>query len=136
MSFLGLSSRSPLSLNAGAACGVFQLTLGLIGVFRPRVMLQEIWGFKLPTKPGQEQLLIECLQQLYGIRNIALGLMILAVRTFADSRTLGWVLMTDMLVAIGDGIIQKKGTGGGEWKHWSFVPLGVGMGMLLLGYFD
>ncbi|CAD0096382.1 unnamed protein product [Aureobasidium mustum] len=136
MSFLGLSSRSPFALNAGAAAGVFQVTLGLIGVFRPQVMLQDIWGFKTSTKPGQDQLVIESLMQLYGMRNVALGLMILAVRTFADSRTLAWVLMSDMLVAIGDGFIQKKATGGGEWKHWSFVPVGVGMGMLLLGYFD
>ncbi|CAD0091546.1 unnamed protein product [Aureobasidium vineae] len=136
MSFLGLSSRSPLALNIGAASGVFQLALGLTGVFQPRVMLQEVWGFKPSTKPGEEQLLIESLMQLYGVRNIALGLMILAVRTLADSRTLGWVLMTDILVAIGDGFVQKRCTGGGEWKHWSFVPVGVGMGMLLLGYFD
>jgi hypothetical protein len=136
MSFLGLSSNSPFALNLGAAAGVFQLTLGLTAVFQPRVMLQEVWGFKPASTPGQDQLLVECLMQLYGLRNIALGLMIMTVRALADSKTLGWVLMSDMLVALGDGFVQKKCTGGGQWKHWGVLPIGVGMGMLLLGYFD
>jgi hypothetical protein len=136
MSFLGLSSTSPFALNLGAAAGVFQLTLGLTAVVQPRVMLQEVWGFKPASTPGQDQILVESLMQLYGVRNVALGLMILAVRALADSKTLGWVVMTDLLVALGDGFVQKKCTGGGQWKHWSFLPIGVSVVMLLLGYFD
>ena len=136
MSFLGLSSNSPFALNLGAAAGVFQLTLGLTAIIQPRVMLQDVWGFKPAATPGQDQVLLESLMQLYGLRNIALDLMILAVRTLADSRTLGWVLMTDMLVALGDGFVQKKCTGSGQWKHWGFLPIGAAMSMLLLGHFD
>jgi hypothetical protein len=136
MSFLHLSSTSALVLNTATASGVFQLTLGLMGIFTPRAIL-ELWGIKnTAATSAKEQTLSESLIRLYGLRNAALGLMILAVRNFADSRTLGWVVLADLIVPIGDGFVQKQCTGYGEWKHWSFVPVGAGMGMLLLGYFD
>ncbi|THX32582.1 hypothetical protein D6D10_08054 [Aureobasidium pullulans] len=135
MSYLGLSSQSPLAINTAAGFGVFQLTLGLIGILRPYVMLN-VWEVDTSVIAAKEKNLIEALIQLYGLRNVALGLMIVAVRSFADSRTLGSVVMCGLIVAFGDGFLQKRLTGGGEWKHWSFLPAGAGLGMLLLGYFD
>ncbi|KAI5275374.1 hypothetical protein E4T47_01419 [Aureobasidium subglaciale] len=122
MPLLGLTSRSPLLRNIGAGFGIFQLTLGLGGIFLPEAMIQQI--------------LIEAIMQLYGTRNVALGLMILAVRKFSDSRTMGWVLMAEILVATSDGFVQERVTGGGGWQHWMFVPMAVGICMPLLGYFD
>ncbi|THZ06458.1 hypothetical protein D6C95_02407 [Aureobasidium pullulans] len=135
MSYLGLSSQSPLAINTAAGFGVFQLTLGLTGILRPYVMLN-VWEVDTSVIAAKEKNLIEALIQLYGLRNVALGLMIVAVRSFADSRTLGSVVMCDLIAAFGDGFLQKRLTGGGEWKHWSFLPAGAGLGMLLLGYFD
>ncbi|KAI5199815.1 hypothetical protein E4T42_07563 [Aureobasidium subglaciale] len=133
MPLLGLTSRSPLLRNIGAGFGIFQLTLGLGGIFLPEAMIQQVWGFQLSAVPKQTQILIEAIMQLYGTRNVALGLMILAVRKFSDSRTLGWVLMAEILVATSDGFVQERVTGGGGWQHWMFVPMAVGICMPLLG---
>lgn len=136
MSFLGLSSTSPSLLNTATAFGIFQLTIGLTGVFQPRVMLN-LWGFKdTATQSAKEKTVSESLMRISALRNTALGLIIVAGRNFADSKTLGLVVLADVVVASGDGFVQKQITGDGEWKHWSFVPVGLGMGMLLLGYFD
>lgn len=135
MTFLGLTSHSPLALNLTAGFGVFQLTLGLTGVFRPQTMLS-VWGVETSVTSAKDQTLIEALMQLYGARNIALGIMILAVRNLGDSRTLGACVLADSIVALVDGFAQKKATRGGQWKHWSFLPIGGGLAMALLGYFD
>ncbi|THW45521.1 alpha/beta-hydrolase [Aureobasidium pullulans] len=133
MSYLGLSSQSPLAINTAAGFGVFQLTLGLTGILRPYVMLN-IWEVDTSVIAAKEKNLIEALIQLYGLRNVALGLMIVAVRSFADSRTLGSVVMCDLIVAFGDGFLQKRLTGGGEWKHWSFLPAGAGLAKPSVSY--
>ncbi|THZ21121.1 hypothetical protein D6C91_04497 [Aureobasidium pullulans] len=79
MSYLGLSSQSPLAINTAAGFGVFQLTLGLTGILRPYVMLN-VWEVDTSVIAAKEKNLIEALIQLYGLRNVALGLMIVAVR--------------------------------------------------------
>ncbi|KAI5245441.1 hypothetical protein E4T43_03068 [Aureobasidium subglaciale] len=120
MPLLGFTSRSPLLRNIGAGFGIFQLTLGLGGIFLPEAMIQQVWGFQLSAVPKQTQILIEAIMQLYGTRNVALGLMILAVRKFSDSRTMGWVLMAEILVATSDGFVQERVTGG-----WRMAALDV-----------
>lgn len=74
--------------------------------------------------------------QLYGIRNVALGCSIFAVWWSGDSRTLGFVVLADSFVALADGFVQKSVCGEGEWRHWSFLPVGWGLAGALMGLFD
>ena len=97
-----------------------------------------MWGFTTsktstkttPNNPSETRL-TEAVMQLYGIRNIVLGLSIFAVWWSGDSRTLGLVVLADSLVAFGDGFVQRAVCGRGEWQHWSFLPVGWGLAGVL-----
>ena len=58
MSYLSLSSQSPLAINTAAGFGVFQLTLGLTGILRPYVMLN-VWEVDTSVIAAKEKKLIE-----------------------------------------------------------------------------
>jgi hypothetical protein len=72
--------------------------------------------------------------QLYGVRNLTMGLTTLGVWYSGDRRALGFALLAGFPNALIDGFVSRWQIGGGEWAHWAFVPLGLGLAAGVLGW--
>lgn len=72
---------------------------------------------------------------MYGGRDIALGLMTLAVWARGDRRTLGLTMLASLPIALVDGFVSRDQIGGGEWGHWVFVGIGAGLAAGMLEWF-
>ncbi|KAK5114526.1 hypothetical protein LTR62_002461 [Meristemomyces frigidus] len=126
-----LSPDHPYLLTAGALLSCFPILLGIAVLLRPSLGLQ-IWHFTSPTTPKDTQLVLS-LFRLFAIREFFLGTTILTCWVLGKPEVMGWLLLGVMPVVAVDGIVQTAQTGGGEWRHWGFVPVLVGLGMGLLG---
>ena len=89
---------------------------------------------QFPTPSDLEaQKLTHSLIYIYGARDLALGLAMLGVWYTGHRKALGWVVLAVLPVVIVDGFASRHQTGGGEWNHWAFAPVGLGLGVGLLG---
>ncbi len=73
---------------------------------------------------------------IYGIRNISMGFAIYASALFGTRLTLGWIVIAAGCVAAVDGAACKFLVGTGEMNHWSYAPVLVVLGGVLVGGFD
>lgn len=57
-------------------------------------------------------------------------------KTREGRKVLGALLVGAGGVAFGDGWVCGKVVGKGMWNHWIGVPVGMGLGAALVGFFD
>ncbi|KAI7215031.1 hypothetical protein KC333_g5690 [Hortaea werneckii] len=71
---------------------------------------------------------------LYAIRDIsvAAALYAAAFLDVADGKLLGMMLIFGGCTAVGDGVICKTVIGFGEWDHFSYAPMLLGLGGYVL----
>ena len=72
----------------------------------------------------------------YGVRNIFMGAAIYAAALFGTRQALGWIVIAAGCVAGTDGAVCKFMVGKGEMNHWSYAPVMVILGAVMLGAFD
>ena len=65
-----------------------------------------------------------------------MGLMTSIAWYNGDRKMMGYALLAAGTVAGVDGLISLRQCGGGQWKHWSFLPVLGGLGVGLLAWFD
>ncbi|USW49430.1 hypothetical protein Slin15195_G027490 [Septoria linicola] len=129
-----LSSTSSTLFKVAGLVSLFPFTLGLIGAIRPYSGFK-IFGFPEPStaegrKTGANLLLF------WASRDLYMGLTAMAAWHEGDRRSLGWMYLIGAGVAISDGIMSQGQVGAGAWKHVMWVPVVVGIGGGLLGWFD
>lgn len=143
---------SQLLPNAAAVFGVLPCALGINALLRPRSALQ-IFQFPLPASPDAHKL-VDALLQFYGARNVTIGISTLTAWYFGDRNVLGGIMLSGCVVVAVDGWVTKRLIGRGEWyvtsrmfsfleslltwsrMHWALLPVGLGLGGGLLGWFD
>ena len=106
----------------------------MIGLFKPRVALKN-FQFEAPAA-DEDKKLVDNLMRIYGVRNLSMGTTGLIIAYFGDRKSLAWMFITGSIVAIVDGFVSKAQIGRGEWNHWGFVSISLGLGSALLGAFD
>lgn len=72
----------------------------------------------------------------YGIRNIFMGAAIFAAALCGTRQALGWIVIAAGCVAGTDGAVCKFIVGKGEMNHWSYAPVLVVLGSVMLGAFN
>lgn len=72
---------------------------------------------------------------LIGIRDIFVGIAILATLYTGNRAVAGWIITAFSAVAFGDGVICYQ-HGKGEWNHWGYAPMLTICGALLMGVAD
>ena len=72
----------------------------------------------------------------YGVRDIYLGAAIYAAAIYGTRQALGWIVVSAGLVAATDGAVCKFMVGKGEMNHWSYAPVLIVLGGVMLGAFD
>ena len=65
-----------------------------------------------------------------------MGLATYVAAYFGDRRILGCLLVAGGGVAVADGVVVKAQVGFGEWNHWGYAPVVMGVGVVLLGGLD
>ncbi|KAM0814725.1 hypothetical protein AB5N19_00515 [Seiridium cardinale] len=119
--------------NATFVVGILPTVLGINAVLRPASALSLV-GVSQPSQP-QDQKLAHFLIQMYGARNIAVGLLALLLWSRGERRTLGLGMFAMMPIALIDGFASRMQLGRGEWGYWFFVPVGAILGAGSLGWF-
>jgi hypothetical protein len=125
--------RGQYFANGTVGLSILPICLGINAILRPASALA-IFNFPEPPQPEGRKL-ARSLMQLYGARNLSMGLATVAVWSAgADPRSLGWMVLANVPVALMDGLVSRWQIGGGEWGHWFFVLVSFGLAGGLLGY--
>lgn len=95
------------AMGVALLAGIGIITIGALYIFNPMAATQ---SFGLPL-PGKSENVAWWLR-LKGVRDIASGLVVLALMLWGDSRTLGIVLLVEALIPLGDMslILAAKGS--------------------------
>ena len=98
---------------------------------------------KTPSQKGPEtkelieaKKTIDAFAIVYGVRDIFMGAAIYAASLFGTRIALGWILVAAGSVAFTDGAVCKFMVGKGEMNHWSYAPVLVLLGSVILGALD
>lgn len=94
---------------------------------------------KGPTKRGSEaefKKTMDALSVVYGVRDIFMGAALYAASIYGTRQTLGWIVIAAGCVAATDGAVCKFMVGKGEMNHWSYAPVMIVLGSVMLGAFD
>lgn len=73
---------------------------------------------------------------VYGIRDIYMGVAMLAAAWYGHSKIIGWLTLASGGIAAADGAICYALVGEGQWNHWSLLPVIIPLGVAFLGGFD
>lgn len=126
-------SQSPYLAWASFAFGTVCTGFGIYAILRPAHALG-LFALKPPKNPA-DQRVVDSLMVVYGVRDIFMGVAMWAATLNGHTTTVGWLLLATAGVAAADGFVCKS-HGKGEWGHWSFIPVGVTTGAMLLGVLD
>ncbi|KAI0125749.1 hypothetical protein BJ170DRAFT_446035 [Xylariales sp. AK1849] len=132
MSLAG-NSHTHLFANASFFVALMPTFVGINAILRPASALSML-KFSAPPQP-EGQKLARSLLQMHGARNLTKGLMMLGIWYSGDYTTLGYAMLAQMPVAIVDGFMSRSQIGGGEWGHWPFALVGLGLGLGCLGVY-
>ena len=72
----------------------------------------------------------------YGVRDMFMGAAIYAAALCGTRQALGWIVVAAGSVAAADGAVCKFMVGKGEMNHWSYAPVLIVLGGVMLGALD
>ncbi|KAK2606479.1 hypothetical protein QQS21_003172 [Conoideocrella luteorostrata] len=110
--------------------GTLPVFLGLNALIRPEAALKAI-DFPIPPD-GKAQETVFSIIRFYGIRNIAIGYSTILIGIAGNRRLLALNLIGGLAISLVDGFVIKSLRGRGQWKHWGFAPLVLGLVVALL----
>lgn len=134
MALFGITSQTPFVWHARAALATIFVGFGINAMLRPRAGF-EIFEFEYP-KAANEQKLIDNLMIIYGVRDVFMGVSMLAAWHFGAREVLGCSLIAGSVVAVVDGVANRAVLGYGQGKHWGYAPMLTIVGAVLLGAVD
>lgn len=103
-----------------ALIGLLFLGFGANAVVNP-VPALDFFQVAAPTTE-EGKLILAVLSPVYGVRDIFMGVSILAAAGFGSPRALGTIMIAGSLVAGVDGAVCKWVVGSGEMQHWGYAP--------------
>lgn len=129
-----LTSQSPYLLTTASVLSLFPLILGIAGTLSPSSGFK-IFDFPHPTTP-EAQKLGSNLFLFWASRDLFMGATGLIAAYNGDRKTLGAVYLAMCGVASFDAWISVRQSGKGALVHLGFLPVLLGVGGALLGWFD
>ncbi|KAF1961234.1 putative integral membrane protein [Byssothecium circinans] len=109
--------------------GTVTFGFGVHYVLAPRSAFSN-FGFAAPTF---ELPLIDAIMVLYGFKDLYMGISIWAATWAGNRKVAGINVLALGLCALGDGYVVKSVAGSGEWNHWGYGSVAVGVGSVMLG---
>lgn len=129
-----LNSQSPHLLTTASVLSVFPFLLGIVGTLSPSSGFK-IFNFPEPTTP-EAQKLGSNLFLFWASRDLFMGATGLIAAYNGDRKMLGAIYLAMCGVASFDAWISVRQSGKGAWMHLGFLPVLMGVGGGLLGWFD
>jgi hypothetical protein len=139
-------STSPKLIYAAVTMGTGFLFFGLNAILRPSNAITFFANFPSTTRTTlaltSERTKLHTILTAEGIRNIYMALSIYLVAfsplipTTSRPQLLGYTMVGSSIVAFFDGLGCKLHAGEGEWDHWRYGSVVLGLGLVLLGVFD
>ncbi|KAJ4184915.1 hypothetical protein FALCPG4_002419 [Fusarium falciforme] len=126
-------TRDTFIYRGALVIGFLPSFFGLNALLRPEASLKSV-EFPVPEDPELRKLVFG-LMRIYGIRNVVVSFAFTLIWLTGNKRLVGLGLVGALSMAITDGLVSKSVTGGGEWNHWSFVPVIGGFVAGLFGWF-
>jgi uncharacterized membrane protein len=127
-----LSHSRPLLL-ASTAIGTMCVGFGVNAILRPAHALS-FFELEYPSE-GVQRGVVDNLMVVYGARDIFMGLAAYIAAYWGSRRVVGGIMLATSLVAFVDGAVCW-GNGHGQWNHWGYAPMVLGVGGLLSGGLD
>ena len=128
----------PLSKSTGVSIatilfGLIFIGFGVFDLIDPEAGLSffEFQPSLVPSTRSEVNGLI----RVIGIRDIFMGIAILATLYTGNRTVTGWILISASAAAFTDGVVCYQ-HGKGEWNHWGYAPALTITGTLLLGVLD
>lgn len=128
-------SESPRLRLVAYLFAIGSFAYGSIAIFKPSMSL-EFFGFQYPAKSDSSRTIIDALMLIYGIRDIYMGVAMLAAAYYKHSKMIGLLTLLNGAIAGIDGVICFNLAGAGHWNHWNLLPLVFGVAACFLGAFD
>ena len=95
---------------------------GLNALFNREYALT-FFGFDYPHIDDPHRALVDTLMLVYGVRDIYMGLALLAAASYKHLKVIGWLTLATGGIAVADGAICWNIAGEGYWGHWAFTPV-------------
>lgn len=129
---MAVSKSFPLTI-ASILFGLIFIGFGTYDLIDPEGGLS-FFEFQ-PSLVPQTRSEVNGLIVIIGIRDIFMGIAILATLGTGNRAVAGWLMISASAVAFTDGIVCFQ-HGKGEWNHWGYAPALTVVGALLLGVAD
>lgn len=129
-SFVGIHSSPYLNYAVGAN-GVLSLALGVMATVDP---LSLLGAFDLEVHSPEARKVARDLLVVYAARDLALGFGLTSAAYYGHKEIMGWSMMGVACIGLLDGFVSKGNREGGQWKHWFFVGLSLGLSAACFGY--
>ena len=108
----------------------FPTIVGLRILIEPQFALR-VLQFPTPSSAADRNL-VYGLVRLFGARDLAIGVTAMALWYYGHRKSLGAAILSGAILTVTDGIVSGQVIGKGQWIHWGFVPLNLGLGLGLL----
>lgn len=83
-----------------------------------------------------DPVLIDALMIAFGAKLIGSAMAIFATALYGSRKALGLILIAGGAVAGVDGWVCLKYVGTGEWNHWGYGSVMIGVGLVAFGVLD
>lgn len=82
-----------------------------------------------PIEGSEHAALVDCMATVIGVRNLVLGLAMVAAALFNEKRTLGVLFLSFAILAVVDGIATNTAVGHGGEDHIGYAPVVAAIGL-------
>jgi len=82
-----------------------------------------------PTAGSEHAALVDCMATVIGVRNLVLGLAMVAAAILDEKRTLGVLFLSFAIIAVVDGIATNTAVGHGGGDHIGYAPVVAAIGI-------
>lgn len=128
-------SKSPILKLIAYLFAICSFGYGVNAILNP-VFALSFFGFDYPRQFEPNKSAIDALMLIYGIRDIYMGLAMLAAAYYGHSEIMGWLTLATGGIAVSDGAICYYIAGTGQWNHWTLSPVIFIVAAAFLGAFD
>ncbi|KAF2757500.1 hypothetical protein EJ05DRAFT_476752 [Pseudovirgaria hyperparasitica] len=123
------SSAFSYATIAASLSGAITVAFGINAILRPESGLQP-FELAYPALPADRKV-VDALMVIYGVRDVLLGAGVWVAAAFANRKTVGWYTLLIGIMAFTDGLVCKYMVGQGEWNHWGYTPMVLGLGIYM-----
>lgn len=116
---------------AGLGMSLLAGYFGIGAALQPEKLMKDLGIPVLPHPEARKN--GRTLMRFLGVKNMTVAYLLIVMWSTGDQKLLGLGMVGLTGMAFGDGLVSKIQLGGGEWNHWTMVPIVGGIAAGLMG---